>query len=341
MKHLVVHIGTGKTGSTAIQAYLRKNKLENEKAGVYYWGLNLEHAPITTEYGWRKPDGIGILQRMPEADACREVTAGLMEALLAAEDNSLIVWSNESIYEKPGIFIPAILSSAVNAPVEIKAIAYARNVRSYLRSAYTQWGIKHKTYTGKIKGFKEWTQGSLGFLSYGQKLQKWHFELKSRFDLVNYDSVDNVVNDFRLRAGLVEKGVDIPSVAREYSSPSDIHLALFALYNNSFTQPVLPRDVSNLLKHNKCNDGDYTFSDLTRILPAESDLDELTQLLVNELEILNSILSEKNQPLLQPGNSDIKHPLPDRLDMIEGTMSLLVRLVVRLNERITILEQKD
>lgn len=340
MKQLVVHIGTGKTGSTAIQSYFRRNKLECEKAKIDYWGLNLEYAPIMQQYEWRKPDGTAILQRMPESQASQEVTHALMEALKSTDKDSLIIWSNESIYEKPSIFIPAIQSCARQLQLQVKIVAYARNLRSYVRSAYAQWGVKHKTYQGRIKSFKEWGNESIAFLSYGIKLERWNMEFNGSFALVNYDSIDDVVDDFKQRIGLPVEQLDTQRSKREYSSPSDIHLALYALYNNTYNNPVLPSDITRLLRQNNCDSGDYAFGDLTRIFPKDDDLNEITRQLQNQQDLLNAILAGQNQPQLQSFDWETDRQQPDRSSIVEGVIALLLRIIVKQNERISTLENQ-
>jgi hypothetical protein len=127
-KSLLVHIGTGKTGSTAIKQALGAAKTALLDQGVHYWGLNLEGADKQAQlFPWQQTSGTQQLQKLSVAEAGSQVRQALERALAALPEQHLAVWSNESIYERPDVFIPAIQEATTAQSASCTVICYVRS----------------------------------------------------------------------------------------------------------------------------------------------------------------------------------------------------------------------
>ncbi len=337
---LFVHIGTGKTGSTAIQKYMANRRGDFTKHGIYYLGINLEHSPSNHRFSWQKPTGIGILQSMSPEQAIQELNQALEEALSSIGSERIGVWSNESIYERPSVYIPLFQNLLRGGEYTVKPIAYARSTQSYVLSAYRQWGVKHKTYPGKILGFSEWVSSRLNFLSYGEKLKKWDESFADLFELVNYDYTPDVAYDFISRITQCTDLLPQPNKGKENTSPTDLQLALYALYNNQFSEPVLPTTISSLLNRYKLETRNFHVDSLSDLFPSPAELEKAETLLRDDKLLVDSILKRHNQPTLRNTDPhDLRDSIVSEQGVTSGILSLLVALMVEQERRITELEE--
>lgn len=340
MKYLVLHIGTGKTGSTSIQKFLKTNLKQLNVDGIYYWGINLEHAPLETEFAWQKADGIGILQRMARVKAQQEVHDALGEALNSLPEGSVAIWSNESVYELYDLYIPVLTSYQQRGGLELRIVAYARNTRDYIASAYKQWGIKHKMYKGPILGFSEWVSRNQRFLSFGKSLNEWDQAFSDSFSLRNYDVIPDVVEDF-IRLVPVKHSCTVKDTANKANrSPTDMALALYALYNNQFSEPILPSTISSLLSRYRIEVGDNRIGALTNLFPSARDLSEAEGLFKEDTMLFNQILSRNKQPQLSIHQESEESDQMDDQDIVNGVMALLLTFAVKQDAKMSILEQQ-
>lgn len=141
-KKLTIHIGMGKTGSTALQSFLDKETEFLGAAGVHYLGRFLE-----------RMGGAGV---QTKAATTPEVAAALLAELedfaATAAGIDHFIWSNEVIAqarntEDMATVIAAFAqTSAVFDAVEV--VLVFRRQDEWLESAYRQWGLKHKLQTG-------------------------------------------------------------------------------------------------------------------------------------------------------------------------------------------------
>lgn len=340
-KTLIVHIGIGKAGSTAIQKYLRAQKETLKQNKIHYWGLNFEH---TTQgkplFPWHTPGGIGLFQKLPDLQAREELRISLSNATEAIPEEGCAVWSNESIYERPKVYIDEIKYLASHFSLKIHIIAYARGHRDYANSAYRQWGIKHKTYPGSIMGFSDWIKSKQGFLSYGKNLSHWDQAFPDSFKLINYDILSDVVQDFIKRLPQCEGNLPMPNHKKENVTPADIPMALYALYNNQFAHSVLPTTISSLLSRYKLGDYDYKIGSLSKFYPSSEDLRSAESLLKNDISLVNTILARHNQPPLRTiVASEPVSSISDQT-VTGGVLSILLTIIVEQERRLDALESR-
>lgn len=337
-KKLIVHIGTGKTGSTAIQKCLRLQRPQLNDQGFYYWGLNLEHAPSRRRRDWQQPGGIAQLQKMSKEEATSELTIVLEESLSEVQEGSTIIWSNESIYEMPDVYQPVFKAAQANHDVTIILIAYARSMPSFILSAYKQWGVKHKTYPGPVKSFRGWVAANKNFLAYSRKLLEWDKAFPGQFKIYNYDSLDDVVEHFTAHSLIPVDASQLKEAARQNESPDDILLAIYALHNSRFPDPVLPSRIAQLLAEGGLAAGINQIGNLAKIYPSKQDLDEETAFINEETQCLNQILQRQNQPLFNEYDSSEDIASINQAQMVSGVMSILLALIIQQDDRIKQLE---
>ena len=224
---VVFHVGMGKTGTTSLQSVLGRN-VENLRAQkVEYLGSWFEmlDPPIA------KPEHLSRFRTEPAGKIKKygKQFAEYARAHSEKHGTKLFILSNEGLAGYSRSFPP--FASAVGSVAQVRIIAYARNVWTWLPSAYAQWGMRHKTHSEKIRSFKE--QSSDLVRTYMQPVN-WSRYLGKRFELRSYDATDDVVQDF---ADAV--GIKLPrDNSRQLERSDESELLLRALYNNLYNEPV-------------------------------------------------------------------------------------------------------
>lgn len=337
-QRIILHIGTGKTGSTAVQKYFLRRRTELAKRKYHYWGLNLEHAPTKNKRNWQQPGGIGQLQEMTADKATDELNQVLEEALTEIDDDSTVIWSNESIYEMPSVYQPVIRNLLTNHNADITLVVYVRSMPGFMLSAYKQWGVKHKTNPGPIKSFREWISSSKSFLAYSDKLAKWEEAFQDVLNIYNYDALDDVVEHFVRQQHLAPEDLKPAGNGRQNTTPDDVLLAVYALHNNTSADPVLPNRITRLLSENGLTSQLPRLSNLSSIFPSQEALDEQRDFIIDETVKINRILRKHNQPDLPMTVEGINIKIPSESQITNGVLSILLELVIRQDDRIKELE---
>lgn len=337
-KTLVVCIGTGKTGTTSIQEYFLRHRSDLAGFGVEYWGVNLDYVHCLARRPWQKPDGAGILQGMPVEQAIAELSPVLRQAAEMMQPGQTAVWCNESIYEWPQVYIPLLLSCQGHDGLQIKIVAYARERKSYLVSAYKQWGIKHKTYPGSILSFSDWVRLNQDFLCYGDKLRVWDKAFAADFCLVNYDILADVVADFLSRIVGSLARAPVREQGSDNASPDATQLALYALYNNLQASPIAPDAIASLLAHNGVDDLKVPPLSISKLCPCTEELDAAEALFSDDACLVDRLLDKHGQPPFPPASHGLSaHPQGEH-EAIAGVVSLLLAIIVEQERRLTKLE---
>jgi hypothetical protein len=339
MKTLLVHIGTGKTGSTAIQHALAKSSEVLRKNGIDYWGLNLEGCEQAARlHPWQKDSGTPIFQKLSVADAKQQLRQVLDLALETMADGNLGIWSNESICERTTVYVPVIREACEAAGVACTIPCYVRNHRSYANSAYKQWGVKHKTYAGRILGFRDWIRSRKSFLSYGRLVKVWNDAFGDALRLVNYDTVSDVVQHFARY--LPEPALLLVPKKRLNVAPPQALVALYALHNNQLDGVVHPRAVGTLLQRYPLAGSHHEMIHLASIFPSAEALEEVEELLQDDTELVNDLFRRHGQPELRKGNQDADEQALQTSDVHTSMLSVLLKLFMLQDERISELEKQ-
>jgi len=335
---LVVHIGIGKTGSTAIQNALAKSKDSLVSNSVQYWGLNLEsvESPKSEWFPWQQKTGTAYLQNLSRQQACDQVESALRKALDHLPKNGTAIWSNEGLYERPEILLPVAERLLDERSVDIRVIACVRSLSRWLPSAYRQWGVRHKTLPGRVPSFLAWAFERESFLRYGSKLAIWDQRLGKRLELINYDSSDDIVSTFLSRLDCWPQGCPIVPTTRDYATPSATQLALWALVNDQSDQPVAPTAIQRLLQSSGLLQRKYHSFQPERLLVRKESIKILERILANDQQLVNQMLDQRGEPALVADTSPKEEePAVDMSQLI----ALLADLIIAQNQRIETLEK--
>jgi len=327
MKFLIVHIGIGKAGSTAIQNYLRTQRKALAEIAIQYWGINLENIETIPNYQWQRPDGIGHFQRLPVAQAREELGIALRTGVDVIPEGGCAVWSNESIYERPEVYMHELLALTQEKSIEISCIAYARGHRSYIGSAYKQWGVKHKTYHGRIKGFGDWVISRRDFLSYGKKLCAWDDDFKDKFRLINYDFLDDVVKSFVTFLPSAKTVPPVTSNRGVNASPSSAELMLYALHNNQYDEPISPWGMQAFLRRHQQIENQHPVIHFSSMFPGDDEINKAIQLLDEDLQCVDELLLKHGQPIMEAGagKGNVAHSEQQLTSLLLSTLLSMVR----------------
>ena len=288
---VIIHVGQSKAGSTAIQKSLMGAKEVLAAQGAFYLGLMCEHAggekrPWQRAGGW--PD-LAALGEEKAAEELAEVAVGAVESLID-DGYRRVILSNETFLPSTAIVFPAVRGiTALDANVRV--IAYIRRPDSWAQSAYLQWGIKHKTYTGPLRPFREWL---------GARHKRNARELKPWLELPgvevvarNFDTCGDVVEDFLACAGLEPGSI---KTTRGNESPHPVALALWALYNGQRDDVVMPTELEQHLKRSGLLDQPTRKVDLGSLLWDDDEIARVWNESRQDREQLNEILREAGQP---------------------------------------------
>ena len=229
-----VHIGLGKTGTSAIQFALLEHKgnLTVGKKGMdRLW-------PIL-------PDGNRMNREWLVSQHTAEKTKVLYDIIVSHSKKTgcdHVFWSNEEICNcREAVELFDDLSSW-SPDLDVQIILYVREPGRWLKSAWDQWGLRHKVFEGKIfrrppepgqvnlppMSFRRW------FLQWGsQAYNSWKWWRRIA-DIRQYKEGENVIDDFCEVTGL-----DLPRI-RAYETPPSSEVLSRAIYNNTYLDPVTP-----------------------------------------------------------------------------------------------------
>lgn len=335
---LVLHIGIGKTGSTAIQNALSKSTAFLDSKLVQYWGLNLEHVKSASSerYPWQLKTGTEKLLALDQQVACEQVESAIRKALVHLPSGGVGIWSNESLYAQSGLLLPVVTKLLDEGNVHIRVIACVRSLSRWLPSAYRQWGVRHKTYPGRVRSFLTWAAESESFLRFGSKLSAWDHGLGERFELINYDSSDNIVTTFMKRLGVWSDGCTLLQHTRDYATPGATQLALWALVNHQSDSPVAPTAIQRLLQSAGLLQRKYHRFNPEKLVVTKESVNIVEKTLVDDQALVNEMLQRRGEPMLLQDSTCIDEGPPVDTTQL---LALLADLLISQHQRIEALEK--
>lgn len=339
---LVLHIGPGKTGSTSIQSALQQNRQSLLAQGIAYLGVGLEGCQFRPARDWQSPQRIpDLLHSMNAADVKREVQDVLSAELdhLAEAGIRTAVWSNEAIFARREGIGEAIKQLQAEG-VSVRIIAYLRRYDDWARSAYGQWGIRHKSYEGAVMPFAEWIAARPPRFAEG--LAFWHDQFGPALHLRNFDMMPDVVADFAEFIG----AVDLPAI-RIYETPPPALLAAWAVHNSRVREERLPDSFRRLLNPSKVIERGVPSAPLPeQMFPTAEEIAQLMAGCRDDIDAVNNILAEKGvAPLHETERSVEKGELPvapTQWELLQLTMTMVFSLqeqVFTLRKRLDDLER--
>ena len=328
---LLVHVGEGKTGSSAIQRMLYVNKDALAGAGIRYLGLMLDKA-TERRFPWQDVSSIEQFHRLPPDQAVEELGQVLSAAVDAAARDGIhtLVWSNESLCSRSATTIRA-LRGLDGTRVELAIVAYLRRPDRWAQSAYLQWGIKHKTYPGPLQDFATWIGRQR--LQLAPRVRAWRDAFGRRVSVRNYDAIDDVTRDF---AGLL--GVDAAGlvVERRNLPLAPAELALRALFNQRAPGNMRPHRFNDLFDSESVDFDLPLQAWLRGLLPTEAQLRAIKDAGAEDRRQINAMFAASDQPPFDDAPASAR---PFSLDTDTVAAALMQMLAVQA-ERIERLEQQ-
>lgn len=338
---LVVHVGAGKTGSSSIQATLRQKRRRLSAKGYAYWGMMLELAPCHL-FPWQRTAGSHEFFRLNEKRRKEELQSVLLQASERAGKAGIhtAFWSNEWLFRRSNAIISA-LEELKKSGVQVDIVAYVRRPDAWLRSAYLQWGLKHKTYLGPLRTFKEWRKGDATRATFYKNLQPWLDAFPDQVTVRNLDAVGDVVADFIKLYSLPIVSSDI---LKKNETPSAEELYLRALYN-SFLQERAPiAEFDKLMPLGKI-DFSLTPQDyLHNLIPDPSELAQAAQEDGEDTEKLNALLESQGQPPVFTSELPDKNYSPDSNKLVSALSSIMIQQALRIEnmeQKLSAIEKSD
>lgn len=226
---LILHIGMGKTGSSAIQAALSASADRLAAQGAEYLGM---------WFDMLDPRFRGVLNQdqffsLPPEEMARSADV-LIEVLRARSADGIqsFILSNEALSGKARQIKPMI-DRLREAGITLQVIGYARHPAAWLPSAYVQWGVRDKVDPGPVQPYADKARKLIHWYS---GLLQWHRQMSDILEVRSYDKAADIVGDFTEVIGF-ELNV---SDNRVLERGEDAEIVLRALFNNRFPKHVLP-----------------------------------------------------------------------------------------------------
>jgi hypothetical protein len=326
----IFHIGAGKTGTSSIQFTLREGIETLRANGVWYLGLMLEHAPVK-HFPWQIFGGTDSFHSLDDAEGTRQLQIVLDDIVTRARAAKVhtLIWSSESFFDRNRKAIGP-LKSLIGSGVDVQFLAYVRRHDTWVRSAYAQWGIKHKTNKGPIMPFSEWVKRRPPL--FAPTLLALEADFPGRIQVRNLDAVGDAVQDCLAVCGLAPLGL---KPITENVTPGDTELLMRALFNDTIEEKALPMLFERVLgKHTRFDTNPLEY--LNHFMPTEADLAEVRSSCSEDRMILNKMLASSGQKPI-----DESPRPPKTVQISESTLLLaLAKLSVLQMRRLERLESR-
>lgn len=241
---IVFHIGMGKTGTTSIQVALKQSTQLLREQNAKYLGLWFD---LISErfYGLT---GTQLFRSANPQEMAAHAKSFYLSLLKDHSENGIetFILSNEGLFQSPESIILFMNQLQEFEGVAVKVIAYVRNPKEWLPSAYSQWGLNHKTAVGPIPSIKDMAPG---LLSQYTAATKWASDFKGELDFRAFRKSTDVVMDFAEAADIQLS----PASKRILERKETAELILRRGFNNLFHDQVLPNVFDEAVKVNSAN----------------------------------------------------------------------------------------
>ncbi|MBE3637439.1 hypothetical protein [Mangrovicoccus algicola] len=243
MVQVLFHIGMGKTGTTSIQAALDQSDAALQKSSCSYLGMWMDFLgrEFSGPGGFANFLALDPKLKIRQAEKFYEYL--LTESKRGATEKFII--SNEGFLTRLNKMKPFF--KRLEQLVELRLVAYARPVKSWLPSACSQWGVLHKTNSGPIENLHV---AGERMISQYSVINDWDRLFGKSFCLRQFDSGKDILEDFsqvigvKISAGAKKRQVRLP-VAEQM---------LRASFNNQVQGISLPKDFDEIIKGRRGGD---------------------------------------------------------------------------------------
>jgi hypothetical protein len=194
-----------------------------------------------------------------------------------------------------------------------------------MRSAYTQWGIKHKLYTGPTRSFGEWYR-SRQTKQFAPVLKRLEARYPGCVRVRNLDAVGDAVADFLALVGLADGGIE--QVSRN-EMPTTAELLLRVLVGNHVPGTARVHRYGELLGKDLVEEASaQTY--LARFLPTEAELAEIRDQASADRSELDRILAANGQPPVDVSALPGKSVAVDESSLLLMLCDIVVRQALRI-----------
>ncbi|SDX66261.1 hypothetical protein SAMN05421644_1093 [Allochromatium warmingii] len=338
---LVFHIGAGKTGTSSIQQMLKNQREQLKAQGVWYLGEMLEHAPLM-KFSWQRRGGQAEFFDASVVTRQAELKDVLNLALIDIRNQGfrMAIWSNEWFFPRSDYAINAF-AQLQQSGIGIQILAYVRRHDVWARSAYVQWGLKHKGYLGPIRSFPQWYERwkEKGCFMFG--LQPWLERFPNAVLVRNFDCVEDVVVDFYQLLGLNEQ--QVLSFYHVNTTLAPEELLLRTLFNNQ-VQEASPSPLFQKALTGVNIDYNQTLDDwLGQLMPTRDALEQVLQETQLDRQAVNALLKQSGQPPLVESELNIPPMTVDPSKMLAVLAQITMwqaRQITELKDRVNDLAGK-
>lgn len=253
-------------------------------------GLMLESSPVV-RFPWQIAGGFSALLALKEEDVTNQLVEVLDRSLgeIRSQGCHTAVVSNEAIFHqiKP---IFAAVEILRDKGWRIEIVAYVRRHDSWAKSAYVQWGLKHKSNVGELQTFAQWKNRAP--YKFAASLRAWKSIPGIDCSVRNADQAGDVVSDFM---SLIRVPMDELVAQSINIQPSAEELLLRSLYNKLSRLEVLPQEFDRIMG---ANDIDFSISAesfLNAYLPTEEELRKHVEECSSDINEVNEMLAQSGQ----------------------------------------------
>ena len=326
---LIFHIGMGKCGSSSIQRWLLEGGPSSPLAsriispGTWFDFIDPKYASV---------DGQERLFQSDDA-ALSEFFDRFVGYVKGLDSNKTFVLSNESLFEKHNFLLKML--DVLGDSVEHEYVMYTRDPARWLRSAYLQWTVKHKTMHNKIPSPREDAARLLELFARARRTKEI---LGSRLTVRTVEEVGDVVADF---AGVL--GLPPPQTRLdEYASGSSEEYLFRGTLNDYFPEPMEPSRF-DALSHNVRIDDLPDHRRIASSIEAAHEIDSfihnMPEVWDNYEALLGRTMEKKSVSNTPDGSTQTKNIWQS--NPTERMIDFLFAHVVELHERINRLEEAN
>ncbi|NVJ96859.1 MAG: hypothetical protein HWE25_01840 [Alphaproteobacteria bacterium] len=336
MKTIYFHIGTPKTGTTALQVFLAKNEDALEKQGVRYLpiGPRRNRQSPKMDQGNAQPLARSLLPAGTPYNL-RQNQKALMAEFKSALDNcgeQIPIISGEAFCELPLETLKSLVQNMNAAGFEPKILVWVREHAAYLESRYNQF-VKKRMETDDFETFVKKMCADHPYLAYGRFADQLAEMVGSENVLVRAFGERDTCEEFADIVGLDMSELEKPQKGINVSlSPAKTEI-LRALNNLG-----RPQSFANALMQNE--------KILSQLEPSQASTfvspgirEKLDNLYSEDLQHLSEkwfdgkpILPQKTKPYVKQAE------VLDQLDPLE-LIQFLGGILVRNEERLTTIER--